>query len=557
MVSTSIGEEGLDIGEIDRIICYDSSKSAIRMVWFLYYSSIRRLTEYLHLLQLQRVGRTGRRRKGYVDVLLAEDREERNWAKSKENYEDVQQCIIRGSDIELYSDVERLIPEHIKPELLGMKMPIEEYTREEKSSKTTPPSPEKSKKRKRKEDPGRNVPVGAITGFLAASKLRVKEKDPDSKGKRPRVWRPLSNDDLEDELDKQIANDLDFTQSASPPSKVVTGSKTTLRKGARTTNKPKGKGINKGTKTTENVSQESIRGTSKGASAPSNYLLPDEALSAPPSMSFGSNKTHKLGSQMTSETISSRNWLLDQESDEDVFAVGTPQQLIAPTSPFTTARHLAEAISDEDIGLISIPNQSPSPARKAFQAGSINIVQPLDSNETGSSSPIRRVRGRPKASKVESSSDGDNSPRDSHLRRIGTRARPKRSKLGINHNPLFDVEAQHSGDEVSEGHSDVDMVENESDREFLRPLDPTQASPSYNQDAAYRFGLMTQVPHGGPVFASKPVRTGPFAGGITKPRRPILVSSSPNRDEPNEYAMDSFVVDDDEPIVFDQASSDL
>ncbi len=32
LVSTSIGEEGLDIGEVDRIICYDSSKTPIRMV---------------------------------------------------------------------------------------------------------------------------------------------------------------------------------------------------------------------------------------------------------------------------------------------------------------------------------------------------------------------------------------------------------------------------------------------------------------------------------------------------------------------------------------------
>lgn len=32
LVSTSIGEEGLDIGEIDRIICYDAQKSSVRMV---------------------------------------------------------------------------------------------------------------------------------------------------------------------------------------------------------------------------------------------------------------------------------------------------------------------------------------------------------------------------------------------------------------------------------------------------------------------------------------------------------------------------------------------
>ena len=34
LVATSIGEEGLDIGEVDLIICYDSQKTPIRMVRF-------------------------------------------------------------------------------------------------------------------------------------------------------------------------------------------------------------------------------------------------------------------------------------------------------------------------------------------------------------------------------------------------------------------------------------------------------------------------------------------------------------------------------------------
>ena len=32
MISTSIGEEGLDIGEIDMIVCYDVQSTPIRMV---------------------------------------------------------------------------------------------------------------------------------------------------------------------------------------------------------------------------------------------------------------------------------------------------------------------------------------------------------------------------------------------------------------------------------------------------------------------------------------------------------------------------------------------
>lgn len=52
LISTSIGEEGLDIGEVDLIICYDVQKSATRTI--------------------QRMGRTGRHQDGNVIFLLSE-----------------------------------------------------------------------------------------------------------------------------------------------------------------------------------------------------------------------------------------------------------------------------------------------------------------------------------------------------------------------------------------------------------------------------------------------------------------------------------------------------
>ena len=52
LVSTCVGEEGLDIGEVDLIVCYDVSKSPIRLV--------------------QRMGRTGRKREGKIIVLVTE-----------------------------------------------------------------------------------------------------------------------------------------------------------------------------------------------------------------------------------------------------------------------------------------------------------------------------------------------------------------------------------------------------------------------------------------------------------------------------------------------------
>lgn len=56
-MSTCVGEEGLDIGEVDLIICFDAQKNPTRLV--------------------QRMGRTGRKRQGRIVVILSEGREER------------------------------------------------------------------------------------------------------------------------------------------------------------------------------------------------------------------------------------------------------------------------------------------------------------------------------------------------------------------------------------------------------------------------------------------------------------------------------------------------
>ena len=63
LVATCVGEEGLDIGEVDLIVCYDSSKSFTRMV--------------------QRMGRTGRKRDGRIVVLLTKGTEERQYQQAK------------------------------------------------------------------------------------------------------------------------------------------------------------------------------------------------------------------------------------------------------------------------------------------------------------------------------------------------------------------------------------------------------------------------------------------------------------------------------------------
>ncbi|ORX98858.1 P-loop containing nucleoside triphosphate hydrolase protein, partial [Basidiobolus meristosporus CBS 931.73] len=95
IVSTCIGEEGLDIGEVDLIICYDSHNSPIRL--------------------LQRMGRTGRKRKGRICMLLAEGKEEQMYKQSQNTYKSIQRAIASGSKISLYDGNPKLLPEDVNP----------------------------------------------------------------------------------------------------------------------------------------------------------------------------------------------------------------------------------------------------------------------------------------------------------------------------------------------------------------------------------------------------------------------------------------------------------
>lgn len=56
LIATSVAEEGLDIGDVDLIICLEANKSPIKFV--------------------QRLGRTGRKRSGKCITLLTEGKEQ-------------------------------------------------------------------------------------------------------------------------------------------------------------------------------------------------------------------------------------------------------------------------------------------------------------------------------------------------------------------------------------------------------------------------------------------------------------------------------------------------
>lgn len=116
LIATCVGEEGLDIGEVDLIICYETGFSPIRMV--------------------QRMGRTGRKRMGSVIVLVTEGKEQAAFKKSMEAGKEVKTMLKEAADgqdgengkrsarkkkveinLDFYEKNPRIIPEGVTPKL--------------------------------------------------------------------------------------------------------------------------------------------------------------------------------------------------------------------------------------------------------------------------------------------------------------------------------------------------------------------------------------------------------------------------------------------------------
>ena len=152
LVATSIGEEGLDIGEVDLIICYDASASPIRM--------------------LQRMGRTGRKRAGNIVVTLMKGKEENNFIKAKDNYEKMQSEIALGTRF-IFHDEEsrRIVPKNLQPVVDKRVIDIPpENTQEDL------PEPVKRGRPPKRPPKKFHMPDGVWTGFVQASKLGKKNQ---------------------------------------------------------------------------------------------------------------------------------------------------------------------------------------------------------------------------------------------------------------------------------------------------------------------------------------------------------------------------------------------
>ncbi|XP_011001109.1 PREDICTED: putative ATP-dependent RNA helicase mfh2 [Populus euphratica] len=108
IVATSIGEEGLDIMEVDLVVCFDANVSPLRMI--------------------QRMGRTGRKHDGRVVVLACEGSELKGYMRKQANSRAIKKHMHNGgiNSFSFHSS-SRMIPHIFKPEVQFVELSIEQY----------------------------------------------------------------------------------------------------------------------------------------------------------------------------------------------------------------------------------------------------------------------------------------------------------------------------------------------------------------------------------------------------------------------------------------------
>ena len=233
LIATSIGEEGLDIGEVDLIVCYDSKASPIRM--------------------LQRMGRTGRKREGRIVMLQMQGKEESDADKAKDSYEKMQELIANGSHFTFHDEISRrIIPPDVKPVVDRRVVEIPP----ENSQQDWLPEPKKNGRTKK---PAKkfHMPDGVLTGFVTAGRMD-EEIVPKGRGKKvPTITYPSeevfempsfesvlldtsATNDLErrfqtvyDDDDAPIVSALDLSQNADHQ-RILTHTKFLSRPGRKT-----------------------------------------------------------------------------------------------------------------------------------------------------------------------------------------------------------------------------------------------------------------------------------------------------------------------------------
>lgn len=109
LIATCVAEEGIDVGEVDLIVCFDINN--------------RNPTRYI-----QRIGRTGRKRQGKVIMLVTEGREHHILKDIMASKDGTNQKIAKSKEVKnaLYRQAPRMVPPEFNPQCVETVIKIDE-----------------------------------------------------------------------------------------------------------------------------------------------------------------------------------------------------------------------------------------------------------------------------------------------------------------------------------------------------------------------------------------------------------------------------------------------
>jgi ATP-dependent DNA helicase MPH1 len=512
---------------------------------------------------------------------MTEGREDGNWDQALSSHQDMQSEIITGRNIELYDDVERLLPDGQDPTCIEQVLSIDPYEPEEKAhNKGKRKAATNAKTPKAKRARGEAVPEGALDGFIMASSLTKNGKKLGSKKKA----RLSIREDLlpGGDSDTDSANEMTLSQlgrsrsedseEEAPPKSLATKASKPLPKVAVAS---RGKGV-KGQRQTSDTDDDSrpqakkprkaskpraggeVRGQSSRTIAPlpakkkKNIVVGEsdeshtEDEQDPLGLLVTERPTEQTGPRSKAKTtkksanpkeavpssdfsnIDSR-WMLDVDDDEfDSRSLAKQSDMKTPSVTKKVSSH-------------SMPPPSFIPARSLIKTPSTLNTSPV---------PVRKLAKKRVLATSSDGEDGRTRPGSSDAKGeaavftsplITLANRKPTSKKG-RHNVLVEEEVEVEG-ETTMG-DDLSGEESESDRRFAGQFHPTQAPQGFNQQAAYLAGLATQNRPGGPDFSD---RAGKHDRFLAKARRPVFLSQEDRdpREGPSSEYEGSFVCGDD------------
>lgn len=201
LVSTSIGEEGLDIGEVDLIVCYDAQQSPIRMI--------------------QRMGRTGRKRNGRCVMLLTAGTEDISYKRSKTKSKAMIKAISSSTKFKFYNGAES---NHLLPARVSHPTPImvhmEPILDEEDTASHAASMTKAKKSAVRKENAAKRTAVSAKDYAMLLEEEDAAEQSEVPKRAAPRLvggTKDWTNFEIEKESDEEPEEDETEVEDEKKP----------------------------------------------------------------------------------------------------------------------------------------------------------------------------------------------------------------------------------------------------------------------------------------------------------------------------------------------------